>query len=62
MGRKRPLRTLGLARASCFSLTKISVRLARFDTTFTSLAAGGLQRLNNLLMPLKHVWVAQNVG
>ena len=49
------------ARPSCFTLKKVSPGLFGFDTTFACFAAGNLERLNDLPMLLKDVWVAQNV-
>ena len=62
LGGKLTCRSLRLTRTSCFSLKKVSPGLFGFETTFTNLAAGNLQRLNDLPMLLKDVWVAQNVG
>jgi hypothetical protein len=44
------------------SLKKVSPGLLGFDTIFTGLAAGSLQRRHDLLMLVQDVWVAQKIG
>jgi hypothetical protein len=49
-------------RAGWFSLIKVSPGLFGFSTIFSSFAAGNLQRLDDLPMLLKDVWVTQDLG